>query len=75
MERRARILIREKQVQLLIINGFESFEELVDSENKDYRLNLEIILERLKTLAMEQHVPIILEMELPPAESDTEPSL
>lgn len=75
LERKAKTLIKEKQVQLIIINGFESFEELVDSEKKDYRLNLEIILERLKTLAMEQHVPIIFEMEIPPAESDTEPSL
>ena len=72
---KTQLLIDTKQVQLIIINCFEMFEELVDSEKKEYRYNLESILEKLKKFAIEQHIPIILEVELPPAEKDNEPSL
>ena len=72
---KTQLMIDENQVQLIIINGFELFEELVDSEKEEYRNNLESLLENLKKFAVEQHIPIILEIELPPAESDTEPSL
>ena len=72
---KTQLMIDKNQVQLIIINGFELFEELVDSEKEEYRNNLESLLENLKKFAVEQHIPIILEIELPPAESDTEPSL
>jgi hypothetical protein len=38
LEWKAQMLIDEKQVQLIIIDGFELFEELVDSEKEDYIL-------------------------------------
>lgn len=34
---KTQLMIDENQVQLIIINGFELFEELVDSEKEEYR--------------------------------------
>ncbi|EID84126.1 Replicative DNA helicase [Treponema sp. JC4] len=75
LEWKTKILIEERKVQIIFINGFELFEELVDSEKDEYRINLESILGKLKKFAIEQHIPVIVELELPPAEEDNEPSL
>ena len=75
LEWKAQMLIDEKQVQLIIIDGFELFEELVDSEKEEYRDNLKSLLEKLKKFAVEHNIPIILEMDLPSDEHNREPSL
>ena len=75
LEWKAQMLIDEKQVQLIIIDGFELFEELVDSEKGEYRDSLKKLLEKLKKFAEEHHIPIILEIILHPDEHNKEPSL
>lgn len=74
-EWKAKRMIEERQVQLIILNGFELFEELVDSEKEDYRYNLRSILEKLKKLAVELNIPVLLEIDLPSVEQDDEPTL
>lgn len=75
LEWKVQMLIDEKQVQLVIIDGFELFEELVDSDKEEYRDNLKSLLEKLKKFAVEHRIPVILEVDLPAAEQGEEPSL
>ena len=75
LEWKAETMIEEKQVQLIFINHLGLFEELVDSNKKEYRYNLKVLLEKLKKFAVEHRIPVILEVDLPAAEQGEEPSL
>lgn len=75
LEWKVQMLIDEKQVQLVFIDGFELFEELVDFEKGEYRDSLKTLLEKLKKFAVEHRIPVILEVDLPAAEQGEEPSL
>ena len=72
---KVKLLVQEKHVQLIVINDYEMFEELVDSEPEYYRYNLEVLLENLKKLAIEEQISVILEIGLTPSETDSPPCL
>ncbi|MBB5224911.1 DnaB-like helicase C-terminal domain-containing protein [Treponema ruminis] len=65
----------KKKAKLIVIEGFEFLEELVDSEPEWYRASIESILNNLKALAMEFDVPIMIVMDLPRPEDACEPRL
>ena len=70
-----RTLIDEKQIQLLIIDDFDFFEELIDCKKEEYKINLEKILHSLKSFARNNNIPILLNMELDSVMGDSEPTV
>ncbi len=70
-------MVQKNHARLIIVEGFDFFQELVDAECHDYRGMLEQLLWRFQCLATELAVPIILVINFPQSDSDimTEPSL
>lgn len=70
-----RTLIDEKQIQLLIIDDFDLFEELIDCKKEEYKINLEKIFHSLKSFARNNNISILLNMELDSVMGDSEPTV
>lgn len=68
-------MIDEKQIQLLIIDDFDFFEELIDCKKEEYKINLEKILHILKSFARNNNIPILLNMELDSVMGNSEPTV
>ena len=65
----------EKSAKLIVIEGFEFLKEIVDSDQKWYREDLEHMLVHLKYFAEGFNVPILVVMDLPWTEDGYEPRL
>lgn len=65
----------ENHIQLLIVDDFEYLQDIVDCDEKNYRIELSTLLSEFKRLAVELHIPIILVMDIPESENDNEPTL
>lgn len=68
-------MIDEKQIQLLIIDDFDFFEELIDCKKEEYKINLEKIFHSLKSFARNNNIPILLNMELDSVMGNSEPTV
>ncbi len=68
-------MVEVNHVKLIIVEGFDFIEELVDSEKKDYRTILECMINNFKFVANELNVPIMLVMNLSSSENENEPNL
>ena len=71
----AESMLEEKAVKLIVVEGFDFFEEIVDAEKEFYRFDLESLMDSFKKFAVKHNIPIVLVMRLPPSETDTEPGL
>ena len=65
----------EKHIEVLIVDGFEYLQEIIDGDEKSYRITLTYLLSEFKRLAVELHIPVILVMEMPKTKHDYEPTL
>ncbi len=65
----------ENHIQLLIVDGFEYLQDIIDSDEKNYRITLTYLLSEFKRLSVELHIPIILVMDIPKSKNDNEPTL
>ena len=68
-------MLEEKAVKLIVVEGFDFFEEIVDADKEFYRFELESLMDSFKKFAVKHNIPIVLVMRLPPAETDNEPGL
>lgn len=68
-------LIKEKQIQLLIVDGFEYMQELVDAKEYEYRTKLTNLLYAFRYLTTDLHIPVIITMNIPNYKSNLEPNL
>lgn len=66
----ARKMIEEKNVQLIFVEGFDCFEELVDASKETFRLELELLLNNFKNFAQEHNVAIALVTTVPAKDCD-----
>ena len=66
----ARMMIEEKNVQLIFVEGFDYFEELVDASKDTFRLELELLLNNFKNFAQEHNVAIALVTTVPLKDCD-----
>lgn len=66
----ARKMIEEKNVQLIFVEGFDYFEELVDASKETFRLELELLLNNFKNFAQEHNVAIALVTTVPAKDCD-----
>ncbi len=66
----ARMMIEEKNVQLIFVEGFDYFEELVDASKETFRLELELLLNNFKNFAQKHNVPIVLVTTVPAKDCD-----
>ena len=64
-------MVNVLHVKFVIIDGFEFFKELVDSEKSDYRDTLNNLLIDFHLLTGELSVPIMLVVDLPEVDSST----
>lgn len=69
-ESSARKMIEEKNVQLIFVEGFDYFEELVDASKETFRLELELLLNNFKDFAQEHNVAIALVTTVPLKDCD-----
>ena len=76
-EEAIRNMFQKQHVRLIIVEGFDYFQELVDAQKGDYRDTLELLLWSFNCLATELAVPIILVIDLPETDTDnlSEPGL
>ena len=76
-EEAIRTMVQKQHTELIIVDGFDFFQELVDAQKENYRDTLELLLWSFNCLATELAVPIILVIDLPDADSDilSEPDL
>ena len=76
-EEAIRNMVQKQHVRLIIVEGFDYFQELVDAPRGDYRDTLELLLWSFNCLATELAVPIILVIDLPETDTDnlSEPGL
>lgn len=72
---KAKSLINEKQIQLLIIDDFDFIEELIDCEKENYKFNLEKILQSFREFARNNNIPLLLTIELDSVMEDSELTL
>lgn len=72
---KAKPLIKEKQIQFLIIDDFDFIEELVDCEKAKYKFTLEEILQTFKEFARNNNIPLLLTIELDSVMNDSELTL
>ncbi len=72
---KAKSLIKEKQIQLLIIDDFDFIEELIECEKENYKFYLEEILQSFKEFARNNNIPFLLTMELDSVMEDSELTL
>lgn len=75
IKRTAINMAMENHIQLLIVDGFEYLQEMIDSEENHYRIKLTYLLSEFKRLAIELHIPVILVMEMPKTKHYYEPTL
>ena len=68
-------LAMEKHIQLLIVDGFEYMQELVDAKEDEYRTKITNLLHDFRYLATDLHIPVIITMNIPNYKSDLEPNL
>ncbi len=68
-------MAEQQEVKLIIVDGFEFLEEIVDAENENYRWTLEAMLDRFKALAVKLQIPTVLTLDLPNYEYGYEPRL
>ncbi len=68
----AESMLEEVAVKLIIVEGFDFFREIIDSEKKFYRFDLENLMDSFKQFAVKHNIPIVLVMRLPPAETENE---
>lgn len=68
-------MLEEKAVKLIVVEGFDFFEEIVDAEKEDYRYDLGSLMDSFKKFAVKHNIPIVLVMRLPPSETGNEPGL
>lgn len=71
----AEYMLEEKAVKLIIVDDFEYFGELMDADNELYRYELGKLMDSFKQFAVEHNIPIVLVLNLPPAEDYEEPGL
>ena len=76
-EEAIRNMVQKQHARLIIVEGFDYFQELVDAQKGDYRDTLELLLWSFNCLATELAVPIILVIDLPETDTDnlSEPGL
>ena len=63
-------MVQKFHSKLIIVEGFDFFQELVDSEKQEYRNALENLIWNFRSLANELSVPIMLVIDLPDEDSD-----
>lgn len=63
-------MVQKNHARLIIVEGFDFLQELVDADRDDFRDMLEHLLWNFRCLASELSVPIILVMDLPQIDSD-----
>ena len=71
----ARKMLKQKPIKLLIVEGFEYFAEVVDSNRDEYRCMVGFLMDRFKEFAVKNNIPIILIMGLSESENEDEPHL
>ena len=67
--------VKECSDSLVIIDGFEYLEDIIDSDKKSLRYNLEHVIDVIKKCAREFYVPIMLVTDLPDVKDGSEPSI
>ena len=72
---KAKSLINEKQIQLLIIDDFDFIEDLIDCDKAKYKLNLEKKLQSLKEFARNNNIPLLITLELDSVMEDSDLTL
>ena len=71
----AESMLEEKAVKLIVVEGFDFFEEIVDAEKEFYRFDLESLMDSFKKFAVKHNLPIVLVMKLSSSETETKPGL
>lgn len=75
IKRNAIHMAMEHHIQLLIVDAFEYIQEIVDTDEKNYRAKLTYLLCAFKSVATQLNIPVILVMEIPETRNNNEPNL
>lgn len=71
----AKLLVKEQKIKILVIDDIEYLEEIVDSNEKEYRLVLNKVLDEIKNLSEEINIPIVLTITIPFRDDNNEPTI
>lgn len=71
----AKLLVKEQKIKILVIDDIEYLEDFVDSNEKEYRLVLNKILDEIKKLSEEIKIPIVITLTIPYRDDNKEPTI
>ena len=71
----AKLLVKEQKIKILVIDDIEYLEDIVDSNEKEYRLVLNKLLDEIKKLSEEINIPIVLTLTIPFRDDNNEPTI